>query len=374
MQIAPFSIEEFFAKYEFSVPHILCASDCESMSVGELLALAQVDASGLSNLHLGYTESQGHPHLRAAIAGQYRGVTPDDVVVLAAPEEGIYIAMQTLLEPGDDVVVVSPAYDSLRNVALHICGAEHVHYWPVRPDGPLWTLSLDELETKLTAATRLLIVNFPHNPTGYLPDRATFEHIVALAERHGIWLFCDEMYRGLELRGRQTLPSAAELYQRSIVLAGLSKVHGLPGLRAGWLVVRDEAMRARLINWKHYTSICAPAPSEFLATVALRAHEALVARSRGIIERNLDEAEGFFSRRPDLFTWRPPSAGSVALVELHLPSATAHCEQLIADAGVLMLPGPYLGHDDRHMRLGLGRLNFAQNLAVYDNYLHRCGY
>ncbi len=374
MQIAPFAIEEFFARYEFSVPYLLCASDCESMTAGELLTLAQVDLSSLGELHLGYTESQGHPQLRAAIAGLYQGVSPDDVVVLAAPEEGIYVTMQALLEPGDEVVVISPAYDSLRNLAVQICGAENVHYWPVRPVGGSWTLSLDELEAKLSPETRLLIVNFPHNPSGYLPGRAEFERIIALCDRHGIWLFCDEMYRGLELRGRETLPSAAELYERSVVLAGLSKVHGLPGLRAGWLVVRDAALRARLINWKHYTSICAPAPSEFLAASALRAQAALVARSRGIIERNLDVAEGFFSRRSDLFTWRPPAAGSVALVELHLPSATAHCEQLIADAGVLLLPGPYLGHDDRHVRLGLGRLNFAQNLAVYDNCLHRYGY
>ncbi|MFW6183476.1 MAG: aminotransferase class I/II-fold pyridoxal phosphate-dependent enzyme, partial [Chloroflexota bacterium] len=158
-------------------------------------------------------------------------------------------------------------------------------------------------------------------------------------------------------------------YERTIVLAGLSKVHGLPGLRAGWLVVQDETVRERLINWKHYTSICAPAPSEFLALAALSAQDELISRSRALLEENLSVAGDFFARHADHFTWRRPQAGSVALVGVSAPSATAYCRQLIVDAGVLLLPGPYLGYDDKHVRFGFGRRDFRRNLRQYEAYL-----
>ena len=367
MHIAPFSIEQFFAVYEFTTPYLLCSSDCESMTVGDLLELAERPFPSLRDLHLGYTESQGSPALRAQIAAQYPPLHADDVVVLTAPEEGIFLAMHTLLEPGDHVVALTPAYDSLLNLAAHVSG--NVDKWEVEAGDGRWQLNLNRLEALVTDQTRLIIVNFPHNPTGLLPTSAEFQAIIAIARRHNAWLFCDEMYRGLELAGRETLPSAATLYERAIVLSGLSKVHGLPGLRAGWLLIRDARLRERVINWKHYTTICPPAPSEFLAQVALDAQEKLIARNRAIIAANLAEAAVFFSRWPQLFVWRPPQAGSVALVGLHVPSATDYCHQLAADAGILLLPSSCLGYGDGHVRLGLGRQNFAANLARYEAHL-----
>ncbi|MDX1664288.1 MAG: aminotransferase class I/II-fold pyridoxal phosphate-dependent enzyme [Candidatus Promineifilaceae bacterium] len=370
MEIAPFSLEQYFARYEFEVPYNLCASDCESVTIGELLQLADISLSDFSTLQLGYTESQGHPELRAAIAALYEQVDSEAVVFLAAPEEGIYLTMRTLLEPGDGVIVLTPAYDSLFNVAAHICGEENVQAWPIVPGEEAgWALDLDALERLLTPQTRLLVVNFPHNPTGYLPDRERFETLVEMARRQDIWLFSDEMYRGLEYDEHDRLPSAADRYERAITLAGLSKVHGLPGLRAGWLVVHDDALRERLINWKHYTTICAAAPSELLALAGLAAQPQLVARNLNIINGNLLAADAFFARWPDHFRWRPPHAGTVALVGVNTSSATAYCERLVRRAGVLLLPGPYLGSDDQHVRLGFGRADFAYNLRQYENYL-----
>jgi len=369
MEIAPFAIEQYFARYEFSTPHNLCASDCETMPVSELLEMAGLPLSDLGQLRLGYTESQGHPELRTAIAAGYESIQPDEVVVLTTPEEGIYLVMRTLLQPGDHVVVLAPAYESLLTMAQHVSG--RVSRWMVQPTHDGWAIDLDELESLVTAETKLIVVNFPHNPTGFLPDLAQLEAIVDIARRQNAWLFCDEMYRGLEPDPEQRLPSAADLYPRALVLAGLSKVHGLPGLRSGWLVVRDETVRNELINWKHYTSICPPAPSEFLAMAALRVEDQLIARSRAIIGGNLALATSFFARWPQLFGWRPPQAGSVALLELYRPSATDYCQQLAQEAGVLLLPSTCLGHDDRHIRMGFGRADFAANLAHYEQYLRR---
>ncbi|WP_374689710.1 aminotransferase class I/II-fold pyridoxal phosphate-dependent enzyme [Promineifilum sp.] len=367
MHIPPFATEVYFAQYEFTTPHILCASDCETLSIAELLALAGADPAELLDLRLGYTESQGNPALRAAAAALYTGVAPGDVVMLGAPEEGIYLTMRALLEPGDPVVVLTPAYDSLLNLAEHVSG--RVNRWPIRPTPGGWALDLDNLERLVAPGTRLVVVNFPHNPTGYLPTLDEFDALIDIVARRGAWLLCDEMYRGLERDPVDRLPSAADRYERAIVLAGLSKTHGLPGLRAGWLIIRDPATRDALINWKHYTTICPPAPSEALAAVALRAHEPLAGRSRALIAANLERAAGFFARWPELFDWRPPRAGSVALVGLNRPSATAYCHMLAREAGVLLLPGSCLGYDDQSVRFGFGRAAFAAALAHYERHL-----
>lgn len=367
MQIAPFSIEQYFALYEFTTPYLLCASDCESLTTAELLGMADLSPVDLGQLHLGYTESQGNPQLRAAISQTYTSVNSDQVVVLSAPEEGIYLAMRTLLEPGDHVVVLTPAYDSLLNLAQHITG--NVTQWSIQPTPDGWELDLNRMEDLVTPRTKLIVVNFPHNPTGLLPDRNEFETVINIARQYNVWLFCDEMYRGLEIDGRAQLPSAIERYERSIVLSGLSKVHGLPGLRAGWLIIKDIEIRSRLINWKYYTSICPSAPSEFLALAAIQSQEQLVARNRDMIERNLAVATPFFRRWDHLFIWRPPQAGSVALVGLNHPSATAYCHRLAQEAGVLLLPSSCLGYGDGHVRFGFGRANFAGNLAHYEQYL-----
>lgn len=371
MEILPFATEQFFALYEFNTPHLLCASDCETVTTGELLRLAGLEADFLLDQRLGYTESQGDPKLRAAVAGLYETVGPEEIVILGAPEEGIYLTMRTLLAAGDHAIVLTPAYDSLLNLAGHVAG--NVSRWPMRLAAGGWALDLDELARLLRPDTRLVVVNFPHNPTGYLPAPDEFAALLDLVRQQGAWLLCDEMYRGLERDAADRLPSAADRYERAIVLAGLSKTHGLPGLRAGWLVVRDPSVRAALINWKHYTTICPPAPTERLALAALRAHEQLVGRSRATVAANLQLAKAFFARHAARFDWQPPRAGSVALVGLDAPSATDYCHALAREAGVLLLPGPCLGADDHSVRFGFGRAGFAAALERYEDYLTKKG-
>jgi aspartate/methionine/tyrosine aminotransferase len=367
MYIAPFAIEQYFARYEFTTPHSLCASDCETIEIAELLELAGSSLTELGKMRLGYTESQGHPDLRRAVSQTYTTVRPDDIIILTTPEEGIYLTMRTLLEPDDHAVVLTPAYDSLLNMAQHVSG--NVSRWTIQASETGWQLDLEQLEQLVMSRTKLIVVNFPHNPTGLLPSENEFRTIIEIARKHNAWLFWDEMYRGLEHSGSKTQPSAADMYHRCIVLAGLSKVHGLPGLRSGWLVVKDSEIRAGLINWKHYTSICPPAPSEFLAMAALQAKDHLVARNRTIIERNLATAAQFFARWPEMFEWRPPQAGSIALVGLNQPSATEYCHDLARDAGVLLLPSSCMGYGDKHVRFGFGRVDFAHNLEHYESYL-----
>jgi aspartate/methionine/tyrosine aminotransferase len=374
MKIKPFFTERFFAAHEFTAPYLLSSSDCESLTVHEVLQLARVSWETLGRLSLGYTESQGAPVLRERIATLYASATADQVIGLSAPEEGIFLTMHALLQRGDEVIVLSPCYDSLANVAEYLVWQVLVTgAWSAddaTPEGPGgWQLDLGSLEKLVTPRTALVIVNFPHNPTGYLPSHDEWQALVQIVERSGAWLFADEMYRGLEYEPSARLASGCDLYQRAITLGGLSKTYGLPGLRTGWLVLQDTDLRERLLGWKDYTTICASAPGEVLAEIALQVAEQLAERNRQIIQGNLALAEPFFARWQSIFRWNQPQAGSVALVGLRGRSAQEFASHLVAEQGVLLLPSTGLGFGDGHVRFGFGRLSFPDALAQLDHYL-----
>lgn len=379
MKIKPFATEEFFARYEFSAPFMLSASDCESMTIAELLELhGEVSLEDFGSCPLHYTESQGGLFVREAIARSYGGdhgeVAPEHVIMLNAPQEGIYLAMSALLEPSDSVLVLTPCYDSLLQVAEQIgC---RVHRLALEPDFSAfpsrWHIDLDALEQALREhSPRMLIVNFPHNPTGYLPSAAQWRAIRDLTAQYGTLLFSDEMYRGLEripgsqlLSGCQRDDEAQETH--IITLAGLSKSHGLPGLRSGWLVVPDDLSRARILAWKHYTSICAPAPVEWLTCVALEVEQKLFVRSRALIAANTGLVEEFLARHPERFSWIAPDAGSVALLNTPWEDVEQKAHWFGQELGVVALPGKFLGAGASTIRLGLGRHGFKEALHAFE--------
>ena len=371
MKIAPFLTEHYFAQYEFKTPYQLCNSDCATVTVDELLKMAEIPMDQLGQLSLGYTETLGHPQLREVIAETYSQANTDDVVMLATPVEGIYLVARAALNPGDKVIVLSPAYDALINTFEHVVGKANVHKWEFVPDesNARWGLDFDDLRSLITPKTKMLVVNFPHNPTGYLPTQDQLNELGKISEQHDLILFCDEMYFDLVHSGTQPISSAADVTKNAVVLSGLSKTYGLPGLRTGWLVIQDEKLRENIINWKFYTSICASAPSEFLALAALKVRNQLRDRSIAQIEHNLGLAASFFARWPDLFIWRKPMAGSITLVGMNVPSVSDFAIQLAEKAGVLILPAITLGSDDQHMRMGFGRAAFGEALEKFEAYL-----
>jgi aspartate/methionine/tyrosine aminotransferase len=371
--LPPFKLERYFAQYEFNARYLLSSSDCEAVSLAELLHLADAESRALwENLSLGYTESAGHPVLRQAIAQLYTDVAPDEVLA-CAPVEAIFITMHALLHPGDQVVTIFPAYQALYEVARAL-GCE-VTPWPVEARDGRWQLDVERLAQLISPRTRLLVVNFPHNPTGYLPDGATFDAVLTLARRHDLHVFSDEMYRWLEHDPAQRLPSACESYDKAITLSGLSKTFGLPGLRSGWLASRDRDLLNRCQSIKDYTTICQSAPSEVLAIMALRARQALAARSLAIVRQNLAHAEAFFARHAALFRWFPPQAGSVAFPEwLGKEPIEDVADALVTQAGVMIVPGALFDSPGHHFRVGLGRRNFPQALERLGQFLNDKGY
>ena len=249
------------------------------------------------------------------------------MLAFAGAEEALFWAMQELVGPGDHAVVTVPCYQAMETVTL-ATGADVSALVPRREDG--WALDLDELRGLLRPTTKLVAVNYPNNPTGYVPDEATFRELVALCDERGIRLFCDEVYRGIEIDPARTLPQAADLSETAVSLNVASKSYGLPGLRVGWLACRDRALLERLEKRKHYTTICNAGPAEYLAAVALRHREAIWERNRGIVAANRPVFDDFFARWADLFDWQPPVGGCVCFprykggdVEEFMPAAAA---------------------------------------------------
>ncbi len=368
MPISPFKLERYFAQHEFTAKYLLSPSDCESLSMKELLQLADAESLTLWNeLRLGYTESPGHPLLREEVSRLYQTIAPDDVLI-AVPEEAIFIVMQTLLKPGDQVITIFPAYQSLYEVARSI-GCE-VTPWRLVLGSASWQLDFDRLNQSLTDRTRLLVLNFPHNPTGYLPTRGELDALVEIARKHNLVVFCDEMYRLLEYDPADRLPPICDLYEKGISLSGLSKTFALPGLRLGWLAMRGQALLTQWLAYKDYTTICNSAPSEVLGIMALRAKDAIVARNLDIIRRNLLVAQEFFSGYSDHFAWIKPRAGSIAFPRwTSAKSIEEFCEDVLAQQNVMVVPGGIFDYPGNHFRVGLGRRNLAEALQRVDDYL-----
>jgi len=366
MQIQPFEIERYYDRWEFSAELMLSSSDCESRPLSELLALEPGSEERLRSLHLGYTEVSGSPELLEAIAAGYELAGPGDVLSLAAAEEGIFLAYHALLGPGDHAIVEAPCYGSALEVARST-GAR-VDVWQ-RSDATGWEHDLDALASLLRGDTSVIYINSPHNPTGTQMTRATFDGVIGLARERGIVVLSDEVYRGLEHDAADRLPAACDCYERAISLGTVSKAHGLPGLRIGWVACRDPELLRAVRELKLYTTICSSAPSELLVALALRHAERIVEGNRERVLANLPLVDDLISRRSELLAWRRPTAGPIGFARVSgIGDVHAWCERIAGEAGVLLLPGTVYGEPE-HVRIGYGRANLAEAITRLDEYL-----
>lgn len=360
-----FRLEKFFSEWEFQARHHLTASDAESCPLGELLE----NPNELLDLRLGYIPSEGGPELRQAIAATYQTIEADQVLAFCGAEEGLYCAMHALLGPDDHAIVTLPNYQAMEELPLSLC---QVSGLPLRSEEN-WDLDPAELKRLLRPNTRLLAVNFPNNPTGKVLSQERWAQLIDIAREADIWLFSDEVYRGLERNPGHTLPQAADLYEKALSLNVMSKAYGLPGLRVGWIACQNRETLEKMLKLKHYLSICNSAPAELLATRALGRGPQLLDRNRQLTIENLQLWESYFAERSDQFEWWAPEGGCVAFPRyLGREGVEAWCRRLLHDAGVLFLPasiyesrlGPVA--QDR-FRLGYGRRGLAEGLEVLRN-------
>ncbi|MFK7918028.1 MAG: aminotransferase class I/II-fold pyridoxal phosphate-dependent enzyme, partial [Ilumatobacter sp.] len=353
-----FRLETHFSKWEFRAEYHLTASDAESMSMRDLLAYATPQQRAeFDDFWLGYTETWGAPDLREAVATTFRSRAAGDVLCLAGASEGIFLANNVLLDASSHAIVVTPNYQSHETLPVAICEATGV---PLDPNDE-WSLDIDRVAAAIRPNTKLVTINFPHNPTGAILDRSRYDALIELCRHHGVHILHDEIFHGLGPTGTEHLPLIADEYELGLSLGVTSKSLGLPGLRIGWIVSQDHDALDRMERLKHYVSICSSGPSERLAIVALQHRDELLARNNAIIDENLPKWDRFFARFGGLFEWRRPQGSCMAFPRYLGEDGVEHfAEQLVEQAGVLVLPSTIYRSDlgptptDR-FRIGAGR-------------------
>ncbi len=367
MDMKAFKLERYFALHEFSAPYLMSCSDCEALTTEELLEMADEEMMDMwKYLKLSYTDSKGHPLLRREITNLYQTINEDQILV-TVPEEGIYIAMRTLLEPGDHMIVSYPAYQSLYEIGASI-GCD-ISYWKPEYDGH-WNFDTKDLKDMVKDNTKLIVINFPHNPTGASLEKKDLEAVVEVAKEVGAYVFSDEMYRLLEHDVKNRLPALADIYDKGISLSGMSKTFALPGLRIGWLATRDDQVMDQFQVYKDYTTICSSGPSEILAIIGLRAKEHIIKRNLDIMRTNLQAIDRFMEKHKEVFSWKAPLAGPIGFGEyLGANGIQDFCQKLIEDKGVMLLGAEHYDYGGDFFRLGFARKNLPEVLDVVDSFL-----
>jgi len=369
-----FRLETHFSKWEFRARYHMTASDAESISVRDLLAMATPEEhEEFEGLWLGYTETFGAPDLRETIATLYENRNADEILCFAGASEGIFAANSVILDKDSHAIVVTPNYQSHETLPIAICEATGV---PLDPDDG-WSLDIDRIAEAVKPNTKLVTINFPHNPTGTILPLDRYQALIDLCRKHGIYILHDEIFNGLGPTGTQYLPFITDVYERGLSLNVMSKSYGLPGLRIGWIACADKEVISRMERMKHYLSICNSGPSERLAKIALRNRDKLLSRNCRIIDENLPKWEALFARYPSLFDWRRPDGSCMAFPAYKGPEGVEQfCRSLVEDSGVLFLPSTIYRSElgatpaDR-FRLGFGRTGLDEGLAALDDYIVR---
>jgi aspartate/methionine/tyrosine aminotransferase len=348
----PFVMERMMSKFEQVVDYNLSESGVHPMRLEELLELRPGAREGLLATEINYPHTNGIPALRDHIAAMYPGATPQGVLVTVGAIEANYIAVQTLVTPGEHVVVMVPNYLQIWGLA-HNQGLE-VATFQLREDRG-WAPDLDELRAAVGPATRLIAVCNPNNPTGRALTEDEMDAVVAVAESVGAWILADEVYAGAERLSDEVTPSFWGRYDKVVAVGSMSKAYGLPGLRLGWAVA--PAHVAEQFWARHdYVTLSATMLSNHLAAIALhpQVRPRVLERTRGFIRRGFPILERWLARHPGLLELHPPDAAAIACLRYHLPvESTDLVERLRREHSVLIVPGDHFGLD-HHLRISFG--------------------
>jgi aspartate/methionine/tyrosine aminotransferase len=287
-------------------------------------------------------------------------------MITTGTSEANFLAITSLVNAGDEVVIVMPNYMQLHGVATAL-GARVREVW-LREERA-WTIDLDALAAAVNPRTRIICVCQPNNPTGQVLSQAEIQSVVRIADQHGAWILSDEVYRGAE-RSAEESPSFSGRGERIVVTGGLSKVYGLPGLRVGWLVGPRERITAAL-EIKDYTTIAPATLSEGLAEVALERRKQLLERARFLINERWPLLEDWAAGHSRVLHWTPPAAGAICFFSYQYPiDSMPLVDRLIREFSTMVVPGIQF-RAERHLRIGFGMPSriLASGLAAIDRLL-----
>lgn len=344
-----FDLEHYQSQFERTVEYNLADSSVQCLNTRELVN--EAEAEELLNVPLYYPEVNGTQLLRERIAGLYPGATPDNVLVTVGASQANSIICSTLLEPGDEVIVISPGYRQVWGLARNLgC---NVHEIQLHPDNN-WQLDLDVLDSLCNQQTKLVAMVNPNNPTGSILSASEVRRIVAICRKHGAWLHADEVYRGTEFEAGET-PGFCGGYDKVICVHSFSKAYGLAGLRIGWAVASPEMIQA-LWRRHEYAVIAASGPSMKLAEIALQKpkRQMLLDRQKRLSRQGHRILADWIAEQDGAFSVVPAAATSIAFVRYHFDMPSLEfAEHLRKNASVLVAPGAFLG-TEHHFRISVG--------------------
>ena len=345
MRFPEFAMERMQSTWEHRVTYDLSESGVEPMTLDEAVR----DLAALGKHRLGYANGMGRDETRSLVAGFHPTATRDNVLITTGTSEANFLALATLIEPGDEVVIVMPNYMQLHGVA-HGLGAKVTEVWLGEESG--WRIDLDALRAAVTSRTKVVCVCNPNNPTGQILTADESLELAAIVATQGAWLIADEVYRGAE----RTAPETATFYgrhERVIVTGGLSKAYGLPGLRIGWIVAPRERI-ATAWSMKDYTTIAPATLSELLAETALARRGQLLARTRALLNERWPVLSQWLDGHARDMRWIPPAAGAICFVRYGFPIDSIELvDRLIKDWSAMVVPGAHFNAEG-HLRIGFG--------------------
>ena len=346
MRFPVFEMERMQSTWEHRVRFDLSESGVEPLTVGEATALLGVR---LDDVRLGYADGRGREATRAAVARLHPGAEADDVLITTGTSEANFLALTTLVERGDDVVVVLPNYMQVHGIARGL-GANVREVWLHEDAG--WRLDMDRLRSAITPKTKVICICTPNNPTAQALSEADLDQVAALARVSGAWVLSDEVYRGAELDGNESA-SMWGRYERVVVTGGLSKAYGLPGLRIGWIVAPPERTAAAWAQ-KDYTTIAVASISEVMTEAALARRDALISRTRRILCERWPVIEAWARGHDGRLHWTAPRAGAICFFGYSYGvDSQPFVDLLIRERSTMIVPGAQF-LTDRHLRIGYG--------------------
>jgi capreomycidine synthase len=345
----PALLEEWMRLYYFAVDADLGSSGVSDYSLAEVRALAGIGVEEMDAVVLHDSQTLGGTGVRQAVARRWTGGDAGRVMVTHGSTEAIFLVMNALLSPGDEVVVLDPVYPGLGDVVRGMgC---HLRPWRLRPEDG-WRPDLDALAEEVTGRTRMIVVNFPHNPTGATLTPAQQDALVEIAREAGAWLLWDGAFADL-VYDAPPLPDPGPRYDRAVSLGTLSKGYGLPGLRVGWCLA-DPAVLDRMAKVRDYLTLHLSPLVELIAERVIDAGDRILAQKRAVARRNRATVEAWMAEQDGAITWTPPAGGVCGFPRLHAaPDVEAFCHQLAREQRVMLVPGMCFGWPG-HARLGFG--------------------
>ena len=369
MKIEEFKLERTLARFQNEVAYDLSASGIYPMFIREILSPAEMEEA-YNSLHLKYGHTAGTEHLRKAVASFYEGMDPSSVFMTNGSAEALFLIAWALIEPGDEVAFMIPNFMLLSHV-VESNGAV-VRNFKLDPKRG-WSLDLESLKRAVTPNTKLICVCNPNNPTGTVLSREQLGQIVEVASEAGAYLLSDEVYRGAEQTDEMT-PSFWGMYDKTIVISGLSKSFGLPGLRIGWVAGPREMAE---MSWFYhdFLSTTVTTFSDYLATKALEPamRERIFARNRSIVRRNLATFTEWVNGHEGVLAFTPPAAGCFAFVRYDLPVPSWDLVMdMVENNSVFVIPGSCFGIENHlRMNFGVDKLRLEEGLKRVDRTLSK---